>query len=101
MVVMKSKLFLGLWNKTLGIEKREVVTTEIYNKIVIIIIIVAIINSFYRAKNGPNKRQRNKIERKQGNTLTEEDIKFYKLDKLIGGVDLICVGFLIILLMYT
>lgn len=71
-------------------------TWEIFYTIVVVIDVVSIVNSFYRAKNGPTDKQRAKMEKNYGRELTDEDIKSYKSAQKIGGIACASVLFVLV-----
>lgn len=72
-------------------------TWEIFYAIVVVIDVVSIVNSFYRAKSGPTEKQVAKMEKNYGRTLTDEDIKNYKSTQKIGGIACATVLFVLVL----
>lgn len=72
-------------------------TWEIFYIIVVIVDVVSIGNSLYRSKNGPTEKQRIKMEKNYGRSLTEEDINNYNKTQKIGGIACASVLFVLIL----
>lgn len=59
--------------------------------IIVVINIAIIINDFYRAKKGPTEKERARLEKKHGHTLTNQDMKSYKSSQIVAGVSRVVV----------
>lgn len=61
-------------------------TLGIFDIIVIVMVVVAIVSALYKGKTGPSEKEHAKLEAKYGRVLTDKDIKSYKSTQNFWGI---------------